>query len=43
MLEEKLKYWIDKYDTDVEAKQHELDTLKVRLFHAVVMFFLSTV
>jgi len=28
MLEEKLKYWIDKYDTDVEAKQHELDTLK---------------
>jgi len=28
MLEEKLKYWIEKYDNDVEAKQHELEVLK---------------
>ena len=29
MLEEKLEYWMEKYDKDVEAKQHELDVLKV--------------
>ena len=33
MLEEKLKYWIDKYDKDVEAKQHELDILKVEFYY----------
>ncbi|XP_002738856.1 dynein regulatory complex protein 9-like [Saccoglossus kowalevskii] len=27
-LEEKLEYWMEKYDTDVETKQHELDVLK---------------
>ncbi|XP_077987689.1 dynein regulatory complex protein 9-like [Glandiceps talaboti] len=27
-LEEKLEYWMEKYDKDVEAKQHELDVLK---------------
>jgi len=28
LLEEKVEYWMDKYDTDVEHKQNELDTLK---------------
>ena len=28
-LEEKVEYWMEKYDKDVEAKQHELDVLKV--------------
>ena len=27
-LEEKVEYWMEKYDRDVEAKQHELDVLK---------------
>jgi len=27
-LEEKLEYWMEKYDKDVDAKQHELDVLK---------------
>lgn len=29
ILEEKVEYWMDKYDRDVEQKQHELDVLKV--------------
>ncbi|XP_022801444.1 IQ domain-containing protein G-like [Stylophora pistillata] len=28
ILEEKVEYWMDKYDRDVEQKQHELDVLK---------------
>merc|ERR1712050_158939 len=28
LLEDKVEYWMDKYDTDIEAKQHELDSLK---------------
>jgi len=28
ILEDKVEYWMDKYDTDVEAKQHELNVLK---------------
>jgi len=28
LLEEKLEFWIKKYETDTKAKQHELDTLK---------------
>ena len=28
LLEEKVEYWMDKYDHDVEQKQTELDTLK---------------
>lgn len=28
LLEEKVEYWMDKYDSDVEQKQNELDTLK---------------
>lgn len=27
-LESKVEYWMEKYDKDVEAKQHELDVLK---------------
>jgi hypothetical protein len=27
-LEQKVEYWMEKYDKDVEAKQHELDVLK---------------
>lgn len=27
-LEDKLEYWMEKYDKDVEAKQHDLDVLK---------------
>ncbi|KAI8498737.1 PREDICTED: IQ domain-containing protein G-like [Branchiostoma belcheri] len=27
-LEEKVEYWMEKYDKDVDAKQHELDVLK---------------
>lgn len=30
-LEEKVEYWMEKYDKDVEAKQHELDVLKVSI------------
>ena len=26
-LEQKVEYWMEKYDKDVEAKQHELDVL----------------
>ncbi|XP_065055928.1 dynein regulatory complex protein 9-like [Rhopilema esculentum] len=33
MLEEKLEYWMEKYDKDVEAKQHELDVLKANKSH----------
>ena len=29
ILEEKVEYWMEKYDRDVEQKQHELDVLKV--------------
>ena len=29
ILEEKVEYWMTKYDSDVEQKQHELDVLKV--------------
>ncbi|KXJ11117.1 dynein regulatory complex protein 9 [Exaiptasia diaphana] len=28
LLEEKVEYWMEKYDHDVEQKQHELDVLK---------------
>ena len=28
-MEEKVEYWMEKYDRDVEQKQHELDVLKV--------------
>lgn len=28
ILEQKLEYWMEKYDRDVEQKQHELDVLK---------------
>lgn len=28
ILEEKVEYWMEKYDRDVEQKQHELDVLK---------------
>lgn len=28
ILEDKVEYWMDKYDRDVEQKQHELDVLK---------------
>ncbi|XP_068686164.1 dynein regulatory complex protein 9-like isoform X2 [Montipora foliosa] len=28
ILEEKVEYWMEKYDHDVEQKQHELDVLK---------------
>ncbi|KAJ7378179.1 hypothetical protein OS493_024124 [Desmophyllum pertusum] len=28
ILEEKVEYWMEKYDGDVEQKQHELDVLK---------------
>jgi len=28
ILEEKVEYWMEKYDVDVEKKQHELDVLK---------------
>lgn len=28
ILDEKLEYWMEKYDRDVEQKQHELDVLK---------------
>ncbi|CAH3146068.1 unnamed protein product [Pocillopora meandrina] len=28
ILEEKMEYWMEKYDRDVEQKQHELDVLK---------------
>jgi len=28
ILEEKVEYWMDKYEKDVEAKQHELSVLK---------------
>jgi len=28
LLEEKVEFWMDKYDTDIEAKQQELDSLK---------------
>ncbi|CAK8697005.1 unnamed protein product [Clavelina lepadiformis] len=28
LLEEEVEYWMDKYDKDVEAKQHELSVLK---------------
>ena len=28
LLEEKVEYWMEKYDNDVEAKQTELDNLK---------------
>lgn len=31
ILEEKVEYWMEKYDRDVEQKQHELDVLKVWL------------
>ena len=27
-LEEKVEYWMEKYDKDVEAKTHELEVLK---------------
>ena len=27
-LEKKVDYWMEKYEKDVEAKQHELDVLK---------------
>lgn len=27
-LEKKVEFWMEKYDKDVEAKQHELDVLK---------------
>ena len=27
-LERKVDFWMEKYDKDVEAKQHELDVLK---------------
>ena len=29
ILEEKVEYWMEKYDRDVDQKQHELDVLKV--------------
>lgn len=29
ILEDKVEYWMNKYDRDVEQKQHELDVLKV--------------
>ena len=29
ILEEKVEQWMNKYDSDVEQKQHELDVLKV--------------
>ena len=29
LLEEKVEHWMEKYDNDVEAKQAELDALKV--------------
>lgn len=29
ILEDKVEYWMTKYDSDVEQKQHELDVLKV--------------
>ncbi|XP_046851983.1 dynein regulatory complex protein 9-like [Xenia sp. Carnegie-2017] len=32
-LEEKVEYWMEKYDKDVEAKQHELDVLKASKAH----------
>jgi len=28
LLEEKVEYWMEKYDVDIEAKQQELDSLK---------------
>jgi len=28
LLEEKLEFWMKKYETDTKQKQHELDTLK---------------
>lgn len=34
-LEEKVEYWMEKYDKDVEAKQHELDVLKVATFFSI--------
>ena len=27
-MEEKVEYWMEKYDKDVEAKTHELEVLK---------------
>ena len=30
LLEEKVEFWMDKYDNDIEAKQVELDTLKAK-------------
>ena len=29
MVEEKLEYWVDKYENDTDAKDEELDALKV--------------
>jgi len=29
ILEDKVEYWMAKYDGDVEQKQHDLDVLKV--------------
>jgi len=33
LLEEKVEHWMDKYDTDIDAKQHELDSLKTAKAH----------
>ena len=38
ILEQKVEYWMEKYDRDVEQKQHELDVLKV--CGATVLLFL---
>jgi hypothetical protein len=37
-LEEKVEYWMEKYDRDVEAKQHELDVLKVYRLDIYTLF-----